>query len=120
VSHIDEGIFYFDPEGRFIMEIGMLFAGFFYKEKGGFFSSFPVSYNSDYISELEIIDTSFFSEFTNSCFFQRLSCFASSFREHDFSIFMADAEYFWCGTVFSDAYSSGTRIEPKERRDKSI
>lgn len=120
MSHIDEGFFYIDPNGGFVMNMGMLFSRLFYFEKGCFLSSLPVSYDSDLFPELEIIDTCFFSKFSYCCFFNCFSDFTTTFGEHEGTLFMTNTEKFCCSCPFSCTDTSCTWFEPKERRDISF
>jgi len=69
MSHIDEGIFYFDPNGCFIVDIHVLFSWFFDLKKRSLLSAFSIPYHPDEFTKLEIKDACFFSEFSGSGFF---------------------------------------------------
>lgn len=115
--HIDESIFDIDPERGFIMNICMLFAWFFYFEKGCFLSFFPIPHDSDDITEFKIKYTCFFTKFSYSCFFDRFSDFASTFWEHQCPFFMTDAEELYCSTSFASTNTACAWLQPKKGRN---
>ncbi len=117
MSHIDKGIFYFDPESCLIMNMHVLFSWFLYSEKSCFLSSFPVSYDSDEFPQLEIINPCFFSEFSFCCFFECFSDFTTTFWQHECTFFMTDTKYFGVTSSFSRTDTTSTWLEPKEGRN---
>ncbi len=117
MAHIDKGVLYFDPEGRFIVHMSMLFAWFLYFKECRFFPAFSVSYDSDDITEFKIKYPCLFSKFSYSCFFYGFSGFAPSFWEHDFAFLVTDTQQLYRVTSFTSADATCAGLKPKKGRN---
>ncbi len=100
------------PHYSFIMNFCVFIGGVFEPKEGDFFSSVSISEYANHITELVAIESSFFFEFSFSCFFEGFLWFNTSFWEHESTFFVHDAEEFFYPPSLTYTYTTSTLIEP--------
>lgn len=114
VLHLFTGLAELYPHDGFIMQSRMFRACFMYPVKADLFPSKPIAYEPYIRTDMTIIESCLFLEFSECSCFTGLSSFDPSLREHDASILMEDTEDFFFSLSFTQTYTSCAAIKPKK------